>query len=442
MAEEILNRLAMSDELTVIARTSSFALREEPIDAVMIGRRLNVAYLLEGSLRRSGEQLRLGVQLVDGRDGTRVWSASYDRALGDTLALQTEIARAVSDQLHVRFADSGERRRVDPVAYQRYMEARFRFNRRLGDDVLRAEQLYLEATRIDPDFARAWAGLAGVYWVRTGFEVNDSIRLSMPEALEAMALPIERALQADPDLAEAHVRAFLYYESTGEPGRARDHLARAQALAPNDPLVLASFAWNIDGLEPPQDQISLQRRIIAVDPLSLSPRNNLVHFLIQERRLSEARRELEETLSLFPTATGGFAYSLALIDLFEGDFEAAAAAAERLQGENDRLHEKTALLAMAWEGLGLTDRSVEARTRLESAPGEWAALRIAEIHAYNGVAEEAFVWLREASQRAAGDASHHILFWADVNDSPFLWGLKDDPRWQRLCDEAEALGSG
>jgi tetratricopeptide (TPR) repeat protein len=322
---------------------------------------------------------------------------------------------------------------------QRYAEARFRFNRRLGDDLLRAEQLYLEATRIDPDFARAWAGLAGVYWVRTSLDLDDSIRLSIPEALEAMAVPIERALQADPDLAEAHIRAWIYHRRTGDIPRARDHLARARTLAPNDPLVLASFAWKIDGSEPPEDQISVHRRIIEVDPLSMSPRYNLVHFLIQERRLVEARRELEAALSLFPAATGEFAYLLALIDLFEGDPEAAATAAEMLPEETERLHEKTALLAMAWEGLGLTDRSVEARTRLERTPDEWAALRVAEVHAYAGDEEQAFAWLRVAMQRAAGDSLQRYRFWGHVAHSPFLSELQDDPRWRSLQTEADAL---
>ena len=438
MAEEILNLLAASEELTVIARTSSFAFREEPADVRTIGRRLNVAYLVEGSLRRSDDDLRVAVQLVDTRDGTRAWSASYDRKTRDTLGLQSEIAGAVSDQLHVRLVDSGDRRPVDPVAYQRYMEARFLFNRRIDGDLAQAEALYREATRIDPDFARAWAGLAGVYWVRTDISHGDSIRLSIPEAVDAMALPIERALQADPDLAEAHVRAFIYFCETGDPARARDHLARAQALAPNDPLVLSSLTWPVGGSEPPESRVAVSRKIIAVDPLSLTPRYNLVHFLILERLLVEARREIEAALSLFPEATGSFAYQSALIDLLEGDFEAAAAAAETLPNETDRLYEKTALLATVWDAQGLTDRTAEVLAHLEQEPGDWAALRLAEIHAYRGAEDEAFAWLREALHRAARDPGQRNLFWQVISDSPFLGELEADPRWHALRAEAEA----
>ena len=438
MAEEILNLLAASEELTVIARTSSFAFREEQADVRTIGRRLDVAYLIEGSVRRSGDDLRVAVQLVDTRDGTRAWSASYDRKTRDTLRLQSEIAGAVSDQLHVRLVDSGDRPPVDPVAYQRYMEARFLFNRRSDGDLARAEALYLEATRLDPDFARAWAGLAGVYWVRTTLWYEDSIRLSMPEALDAMALPVERALQADPDLAEAHVRAFIYFTGTGDPARARDHLARARALAPNDPLVLASLAWPVGGSEPLESQIAVQRKIIAVDPLSLTPRYNLVHHLILERLLVEARREIEAALSLFPEATGRFAYQSALIDLLEGDFEAAAAAAEKLPDETDRLYEKTGLLAAVWDAQGLTDRTAGVLAQLEQEPDGWAALRLAEIHAYRGAEDEAFAWLREALQRAARDPDQGNGFWQVISESLFLVELEADPRWHALHADAEA----
>lgn len=439
MAEEILNLLATSDELTVIARSLSFAFRDEPADVTTIGRRLNVAYVLEGSLRRSDDTLRVAVQLVDARDGVEVWSASYDRPLGDTLGLQSEIASEVSDQLHVYLANLGEQRPVDPVAYQRYLEARFLFNRRFAGDLARAEQLYLEATRIDPQFGRAWAGLAGVYWVRTDLHLDESIRLSIPEAVEAMALPIARALQADPDLAEAHIRARIYYEMKGDVPRARDHAARALALAPDDPLVLAYTGRGIEESMPPEAQGPLFRKTIAVNPLSLTPRYNFVDWLIRQRRLQEARSEIEAALLLFPGASEQFVYASALIDLFEGDFEAAAAAAKTLPAEADQLHYRTALLVMAWEAQGLTDLAVEARSNLESASDEWAALRVAEIHAFTGAEDESFAWLRKVSRRVAGDLTYRQRFWDHVDTSPFLVELKDDPRWRRLWEEFEML---
>jgi hypothetical protein len=347
-----------------------------------------------------------------------------------------------SVEFNPRLPSEVRRPPVDPVAYQRYMEARFLFNRRIDGDLARAEALYREATRIDPDFARAWAGLAGVYWVRTSSWHEDSIRLSIPEALDAMALPVTRALQADPDLAEAHVRAFIYFTGTGDPVRARDHLARAQALEPNDPLVLATLAWPVGGSEPLESQLAVQRKIIAVAPLSLTARYNLVHFLIQERLLVEAHLEIEAALSLFPAATGDFAYQSALIDLLEGDLEAAAAAAEKLPDDTDRLYEKTALLAKVWDAQGLADRTAKALVQLQQEPGEWAALRLAEFHAYRGAEDEAFAWLREALHRAARDPDQGYGFWQEISESPFLGELEEDPRWHALRVEAEALVAG
>jgi TolB-like protein/DNA-binding winged helix-turn-helix (wHTH) protein/Tfp pilus assembly protein PilF len=438
MAEEILNLLSLSRDVTVIARTSSFAFRNDSVDAVTLGRLLNVAYLLEGSLRHDGEALRVAVQLVDARNGRRVWSSSFDRPVGETLDVQTEIARAVSGQLQVRLADPGRRRPVDPEAYRYYLEARFRFNRRIGDDLLQAEALYRKATRIDPDFARAWAGLAGVYWVRSEPYLDESIRLSVPQALAAMGPAVERALLLNPDLPEALIRGWIYYRRTGQPERARGKLARAQALAPNDPLVLASFGWSPEQPVSLQRRIELDRRMIAVDPLSLTSRYNFVNRLIQLRRLGEARRELDEARSLFPRATDHLAALTATIELLEGNGAAATVAAERVPDTNDGTHEKPALMVMAWAAQGLTDQAAQARAQLERRPGKWAALRMAEIHAHRGSEGEAFAWLREAWHRAEGDAFDYHWFWENINDSPFLYELKEDPRWRGLQTEYEA----
>jgi len=158
----------------------------------------------------------------------------------------------------------------------------------------------------------------------------------------------------------------------------------------------------------------------------------LVGWLIQQRRLEEARREIEAALSLFPGATDGFAYAAALIDLFEGDFHAAAEAARALPAEADQLQERTTLLVMALEAQGLVEPAAEARLSLEGGSGEWAALRVAEFHAFTGSEDESFAWLREALRRAAGDLPYRQRFWQHVDTSPFLVDLKDDSRWHRL----------
>ena len=359
--------------------------------------------------------------------------------LSNTRALPSQVVSQMSEQQRVDPANQGERRPVDQVAYQRYLEARFLFNRRFDGDLARAEQLYLEATRIDPQFGRAWAGLAGVYWVRTDLHLDESIRLSIPEAVEAMRLPIERALQADPDLAEAHIRAKTYYEMSGDVARARDHAARALALAPDDPLVLAYAGRGNDEAMTSAAQVSLFRKTIAADPLSLLPRHNLIDWLIRERRLEEARREIEAALSLFPEATGSLAYFAALIELFEGNYEAAAETARALPAEADQQHEGITLLVMALKAQGLAELAAEARLSLESDSGEWAALRVAEIHAFTGSDDKSFAWLREVSRRVTGDLLYRQRFWHHVEMSPFLVELKDDPRWRRLCEEYEVL---
>jgi len=369
------------------------------------------------------------VETTAGGDPAHRWRSG---ALGVALLVVVAVVWNV-----ILVAKNGERQSIDPVAYQRYLEARFLFNRRFDGDLARAEQLYLEATRIDPQFGRAWAGLAGVYWVRTDLQLDESTRLSIPEAIEAMALPIERALRADPDLAEAHIRATTYYKMKGDAPRSRDHAARALALAPTDPLVLAYTGRRVDESMSPEASASLFREMIAVDPLSLTTRINFVDWLIRQRRLEDARREIEAALSLFPEANNSFAYSAALIDLFEGDFEAAAETARALPADADHRQERMTLLVMALKAQGLAEQAAEDRLRLENASDEWAALRIAEIHAFAGAEDESFAWLREVSRRVAGDSPYRQRFWYHVNTSPFLVDLKDDPRWRRLREEYE-----
>ena len=167
LSEEILNLLARADALRVIARTSSFSFKDQNADIRTIAQRLAVSHVLEGSVRKSGERVRITAQLIDGATSAHVWSDTYDRDVNDIFGVQREIASAVADALHVTLARAGPRRAEtsSTQAYEHYLQGRHLFNRRSGEDLLQAKSHFEKAVQIDPDYGRAWAALAGVYFV-------------------------------------------------------------------------------------------------------------------------------------------------------------------------------------------------------------------------------------------------------------------------------------
>lgn len=169
VSEEILNLLARVPDLRVVARRSSFSFRDRNSDIATIAEELGVSYILEGSVRRSGDHVRVAARLIDTSNSTLVWSETYDRQLGEVLDVQAEIADAVARSLPTRLTGgtgSGDMP-VDIQAYEHFLQARFFFNRRMPGDLDRARDHYGKTLDRDPQYAPAWAGIAGTYFVRT-----------------------------------------------------------------------------------------------------------------------------------------------------------------------------------------------------------------------------------------------------------------------------------
>jgi len=203
VAEEILNALTKVAGLHVPARTSCFAFRGKSVDAREIGKRLGVETLLDGSIRKAGNRLRISVQLIDARDGYQLWSERFDREIEDIFAIQDEIARSVLDALGLSLTEREERRFLKPstanvAAYEFYLRGRKLFQTWNRQNMEFARQMFARAVAIDPGFAAAWAGLANAYvdlyrWGRNSHDLEEAQRISA------------HALQLDPTLAEAHV---------------------------------------------------------------------------------------------------------------------------------------------------------------------------------------------------------------------------------------------
>jgi len=423
LSEEILNRLAQVRELKVIARTSSFSLRDRTdLDAVSIGRLLNVSYLLEGSVRHSGDRLRVTAQLIETAGGTHLWSESYDVAPGDALGVQARIAGSVAGAMRIALDESGgadPRRQPLAAAYDAYARGHYLHTRRKPGDLQRAKELYREAITLDPDYAQPWAGLAGLYML----ELTDR-EDAYDAVLELMGNAARTALSLDPTLAEAHVRLGRFHSLSGNRELAMQHLELARELNPNSSLVIGLQAGRAGLQGRYEDALALQRRAVEVDPLNHVNRYNMVGFLLSAGRYDEAEAELAE------------------LDALRGDDAADSIQRFQIYLLQGRLDEARTVL----EGIIPASREQQCRALLKSATRDVAeaeaamqelreqgtseaALLLAEVYAYRGEHGPALRWL-ETSYRRLGPAPTGTAltrWYLDARFSPFLQSLRDEP---------------
>lgn len=437
LSEEILNLLAQSSTMRIIARTSSFSFKNRhDLDIQAIARKLNATHVLEGSVRKSGKRVRVTAQLVDGTTSAHLWSQTYDRDLTDIFSVQDEIAAAVTDSLHAKLENGKDIARADTTseqAFEQYLNGRYFLNRRGESDIMRARKYFEKALQLDSSYARAWAGLAGTYLIAL-----DSGQPPDTQTQQTWLKATEQALSLGPEIAETHVRAAQYYWWQGDWRRSEEHCKLAIALNPSDALVLSVSASKALMRDKLQEAIAFQRRAVAVDPLSASGRANLGAYLAAAGALEEAEAEFRHAKELSPTLSMidlNIANVLALQQRYSESLalvEQMPAGALRDQG-----------LAIAHHGAGNVVEANAALTNLTAranAPDADASLSImvAEVHAFRGDNEQA---LKGIEQVLAPDSSGnvHTTLWARlaVLSSPFFGSLKNHARWEPLLASAQ-----
>lgn len=430
LSEEILNTLAHSDALRVIARTSSFSFRDRDVDIKTIAQRLAVTHVLEGSVRKSGNRMRITAQLIDASNSAHVWSDTFDRDVHDIFGVQSEIASAVADALHVTLGPVGPSRAetTSTDAYEHYLQGRLLFNRRSGDDIPQAKLHFEKAVEIDPKFARAWSALAGVYLVA---------RYEGPElrnANEEWRKAAERAVALAPDLAEAQYRLAQFHFNVGNDQATLEHLNRAIALDPREPLLIGrqiSIAIMEGRLE---EAVELQRRVTANDPLSATQRGNLGSTLILVKRFQEAQAEMERALELSPASARTTA-GIADIQILQGRIDEALKVISRLPAgiEQDR----RLALAFFARGDAAQGREILARLLAQVAKPGFdleAHLAIAEVYAQIDDKDQAFAWLDQAHRYMTSQPGllPRMRLKEKLRGAYFLNPLHGDPRWPEL----------
>jgi TolB-like protein/DNA-binding winged helix-turn-helix (wHTH) protein len=432
LSEEILNVLAQSTPLRVTARTSSFAFKGRNVDIATIAGALKVTHVLEGSVRKSGNRVRITAQLVDGVGSVHIWSQTYDRDATDVFGIQDEIAAAVAESLHVTLTGDKQPRAVqtrNAAAFEHYLQGKYFFNRRGDSDLARAQDHFQQALQVDPEYARAWAGLAGVYQI--------TMERASPEALAQWGKAVERALQLGPNLAESHVRAAQYQWRLGQPKISEAHCKRAIALNPSDPLVLAVSAGREFAAGHWSEGIALQRRAVAVDPLAAVGRGNLGGYLAAIGEWEEAISELQKARELSPTLNQ-IDVEIARVQILRQRFDEALAAIGRVPAGPLRDH----CVALTYHAPGQRAAADAALARLEARAdvpelGAELAIAIAEVYAFRGDNAAAFKWADRALLPT--DPKEARLWTLDeMFLSPFLRVLHADGRWSTLIARADA----
>jgi TolB-like protein/Flp pilus assembly protein TadD len=427
MSEEFISSLSRLQELKVIGRTSSFQFKGKTDDSKTIGEKLGVYYLLEGSVRKSADRVRIAVALIKSGDGANVWSETYDRELKDIFAVQSEIAGAVAKQLKVallgnngqpaQLATAATPSNQNVEAYNALLQGNFYLNRRTVDDLRKAIGYYKEAIRLDARYALAHAQLArAAYNMAVGYPgipVQER-----EEAIGRARASARSALELDPNLPEAHsVQALVLEDIDFNLVAAEAEYRRAFELGPQNASAVMNLATLMGILGRLDEAVALVQQAIALDPLRANSHINLALHLIALGRYDEAEAATRKSIELQPQAANNYC-PLAIIQILRGK---PGTAVELAKQETDPFW-RTYALALAQFANGAR---AEADAALKKLIAEYAAdggSQIAAVYALRKEPEKMFEWLEHAW--TTHDAGVNSLV-----EDPFLLAYKDDPRF-------------
>ena len=414
LAEELLNALSRIPGLRVASRTSAFSFKGRNVDIPTVAQKLNVANILEGSVRTSGKRVRITAQLVRVKTDSHLWSNTYDRDLEDIFAVQDDIARTVARELGAALLPEVTKGRSENFdAYRLYLQGRYFTNRFTREDGAKALEYSQRSVELDPRFALGWAGLSRVY---TNLANDGSMPLG--EAYAKARSAAQRALELEPALAEGHAalgRVQLFYDWDWKSASAS--FARALELAPGNADVARHAAVLAAALGRADEALALCRRAVLLDPLSVSAHGDLCICCTNFGLLDEAEAAAKTAHEL--NTQGRIThFSLGLVHLAQGkavearsDFEDEPLEPLRLFG-----------LAIAHHDLGQRVESDGVLSQLQDKFAHDSACEVAAAHAYRGESTVAFEWL----ERAYRDRSPGLV----TIRSEFLFRkIHTDSRW-------------
>ena len=423
LTEELLNSLAEIEGLQVAARTSSFSFKEHP-DIVTVAHKLNVASVLEGSVRRSAHKVRITAQLIDALTGSHLWSKTYDRDLGDVLNLQTEIATAVASALKVTLLgdvtakiELGGTR--NPAALDAYLRGAKANSTPEKKNLETAIAEYTQAISLDPNYALAFAARSRAL---SGYAAEFATGTTIREDFARAEADARRAIALAPELAEGYLALARFFEMGAlDFALASESYGRAQALAPGSARVLDSYGRFAAYTGRSDAGIDAVRRAVTLDPLNPSIRRHLGYSLMAARRYGEAVAAFHDALALIPDSATDYAF-LGLVYYMMGDLRNAQSSCESSPTQNGWIH---MCLAVSYNRLGRhTDAEAEL-AKYQTLNGDSAAYQYAAIYAQWGTLTKAFEWLETAMRlRDPG--------MANLKTDPLMDPLRKEPRFQSM----------
>ena len=420
LSEELIAALAQISGLKVIGRSSSFRFKDRKEEPKAIGEKLGVSTLLDGTVRKQGDRVRIVAELVNTADGIQLWTRTFDRELKDIFAVQEEIARAVAESLKVTLLGAqdrpGQRGAPSSVeAHNAYLQGHFHFQRRNLEDYRKAVSYFDQAIRLDPDYALAYAERSEAWTF-----IGDLTGQREPAWSKART-DAEKAVAIAPALAEAHaalgwVRFFIDWKFA----EGLSELKRAKELSPANPTANDLLARVIVYLGR-VDEAELQaRHAVELDPLSVIAQGNLARVLLFAGKLDEADAAARKAAELQPASAASHRWQV-VVAVLRGDRETALREAQLEPDEGYRRFE----LALAQQLQGDRQAADAALADLIANGRDQLAYQIAEVYAVRGEKDKAFEWLQIAFD------DHDTGTLALLLD-PLLRGLRDDPRYKNL----------
>ncbi|KPK60535.1 MAG: hypothetical protein AMJ59_05400 [Gammaproteobacteria bacterium SG8_31] len=425
LAEELLNLLAKVPDLRVAARTSAFAFKGKDKPVREIAEILNVNRVLEGSVRKAGNKVRITAQLVQAGDGYCLWSETWDRELEDVFAVQDEIARAVVDKLEIDVtpADVPTVRPVNPEAYNAMLMGRHLVYERTREAVDQAIDCLGQAVEIMPDYVDAWIELGRAHYYRAtggwglGAPIEEEIRLAQQA--------LDRALELDSASPDVHeFRAWLAWSHDWDWPEADRAIRRALEAKSASPRALNTAACIALTLGRSDESLAIYESAIRLDPLNMPAYNNLALAYYYVGRLDDAEAAIRRAIALSPNASI-HRFILGRIHLSQGRLDAARGALEMEINAGAR----QAGIALVLDAEGRREEADKMLEQMRLSP-DISAFDLATAYGLRGDADQAFEWLEKSREERDGNL-------CDIRLLPEFRGLSDDPRWEPFL---ESLG--
>jgi serine/threonine-protein kinase len=419
LSEELIAALAQISGLKVIGRSSSFRFKDRKEEPKKIGEKLGVSTLLDGTVRKQGDRVRIVAALVNATDGIQLWTRTFDLELKDIFAVQQEIAKAVAESLRVKLFGTQEKPSQiatnNVEAHNAYLQGHFHFLRRNVDDYGKAISYFDRALELDPNYALAYAERAEA-WTMIG-----DLTGQRPTAYPKARSDAERAVAIAPGLAEARAAlGWVRFFGEWKFADGLSELKRAKELSPTNPTANDLLARVIVYLGRIDEAERQAREAVELDPLSVATQFNLARVLFIAGKLDEADAAGRKLTELQPSSSSSHRWQV-LVAVQRGDGETALREAQLEPNDGFRSFE----LALAYHVLGDRKEADAALADLIARARDGFAYQIAQVYAVRGEADKAFEWLQISFDDHDGGTLGLAV-------DPLLRGLHDDPRYKNL----------